>query len=46
MASTTAQVTNIRKRKKTKMGKRRKKLIRKYGTTKSLKAILDGVTSS
>ncbi len=42
MASPTARITNIRKRKKTKMGKARKKWIRKYGTTPSLDAILDG----
>jgi len=46
MASPTARVTNIRKHKKTKMGKARKKLIRKYGTTKSVDAILDGPTFS
>jgi hypothetical protein len=46
MASTTARVTNIRKRKKTKMGKARKKYIRKHGTTKSVDAIIDGAKAS
>ncbi len=42
MASNSKQTQKIRKRKRTKAGKARKRLLRRHGTTPSLRAILDG----